>query len=168
MSVSKFSRFYYLIKFEFRSEMLRVLRQGTKIIYGDIFMLHPWNSFINPQTFSINSEAFEIILHNLFHQQTLFPNVMRMTSQLRDLIAFNDPVNFHIGYSSMSVRVKMVSSQPLRFGVFGQNFFTGANCIAIQYLELPRLMYYFCKRLGHISADCIIRIILNHPRLQSP
>lgn len=109
--VSKFSKFYYLIKFEVRSEMIRVLRQGTKVIYSDIFMLHPWFPFLNPQTFTIECEDFEILMHNIYPEQTHFINVKKITSTLGELIAFNDPITYHNGFSSMSIRVRILIHQ---------------------------------------------------------
>lgn len=45
-----------------------------------------------PEIFSITYEEFEIILHNLFPDQTRIMNVISNTSFLGELIAFDDPI----------------------------------------------------------------------------
>lgn len=140
-SVSKFSRFYYLIKFESRLEMFRVLRQGTRIVFGDIFMIQQWNPYLNPRIFSMNSEVFDIILHNLTPNQTHFLNVKNNTSELGELIYCSAPNPTQNGFSSMSIRLRINLSQPLISETSAPNEFYEENRIAFQYLELAFLQF---------------------------
>lgn len=119
--MSKVSKFFYLLKFDSRQEMLRVLRQGNRNVFGDIVILHPWHPFLNPRTFSMNSEVFEIVLHNLTHSQTRFLNVKHFSSELGDPIYVFPPLQSSSGFSSMSIRLRINLSQPLIFGTYAPN-----------------------------------------------
>ncbi|RZC61919.1 hypothetical protein C5167_023663 [Papaver somniferum] len=168
LSVSKFSQFYYLIKFEFLHEMLRVLEQGTRVIYGDIFMLHPWNPYLNPETFSLDSENFEIILHNLLPEQTQYIHLRNNTSILGELIDYSNPITSHSGYNNMYVKLRINLYQPLVFGTRARNADDEVNSIVFQFLELPRLLCNYCHKLGHLTQHCIDIYLLTHRRRQSP
>lgn len=112
---------YYLLKFESQHDLLRVLRQGTRVICGEIFMIQPWKPYLNPHTFSIVFEDFEIILHILLPEHTEFFLLRRNVSALGELFVYSDPIPSPLGYSSMSIRVRIDLSQPLIFGVLAPN-----------------------------------------------
>lgn len=107
-------------------------------------------------------------MHNLYPEQTQFINVKKITSELGELIAYNDPITHQNGYSSMSIRLRIDLSQPLIFGLPAPNNHHGVNWIAFQFLELPRLFCNCCNRLGHVVEDCTDIYILSQQRMQSP
>ncbi|KAI3832552.1 hypothetical protein MKW98_002098 [Papaver atlanticum] len=68
----------------------------------------------------------------------------------------------------MSIRLRINLSQPLIFGTYAPNEFNDVNWIAFQFLDLPRLLCSFCKRLGHLAEDCIELFIVTHPGMHIP
>lgn len=66
LSVSKLGRGFYLIKFESSNEMINVLRQGTRVICGDTFLIQIYTFSVLPENYEINSEVFELTVHKLY------------------------------------------------------------------------------------------------------
>lgn len=79
-------------------------------------MLHPWNPYLNPETFYLNSEVFEIILHNLHPEQTQYILLKNNTFVLGELVNFDNPIPSHSGYSGMYIKLTINLSQPLVYG----------------------------------------------------
>lgn len=52
------------------TEMFKVLRHATGVVYRDIFMIQICSFSILPDNFSMSYEDFQITLHNLYLEQT--------------------------------------------------------------------------------------------------
>lgn len=165
ISVSKLGRGYYLIKFESGNEMFYVLRQRTRVVYGDTFLFQPCDFSVLPENFEIISETFEISLHKLFPERTRIPNVIQNTQNFGTLVAFDDPIHYINGYSTMKIRLKIDITQPLISGTNAPNDRGYTNWIDFIYKELPRLFCSHCRRLGHKRIDCIEIYLLNFQNL---
>lgn len=165
LSVSKLGRGFYLIKFESSFEYFIVLRQGTRVIYGDTFMFQPCNFTSFPDSFEINTGIFEITIHKMYPEQTRILNVIENTQHFGVLTTFNDPIHHHDGYSTMKIRLRIDVTQPLQFHTTASNDRNTVNKIDFIYQELPILFCRHCHRLGHEHQNCIDVYLLNHQAL---
>lgn len=172
ISVSKLGRGFYLIKFESSLEILYVLKQGTRVIYGDTFLFQPCAFFVLPQNFEITSEIFEINIHKLYPGQTKIINIMENTQVFGEVIAFDDPIHHFSGYSSMKIRLGINITQSLPVGTYAPNERRSVNWIEFIYQELPRFFCSYCHRIVHEHQDCIDVLLLNNqhmlPKAPSP
>ncbi|XP_026411883.1 uncharacterized protein LOC113307648 [Papaver somniferum] len=146
---------YYLIRFQIYHEFVRAVRQGSRAIMNDIFMMSVWHEDQDIREIILTHVELNITIRGLNLEQLQdFDDIRGFVFNMGEIIAFDPPRLTENGSYAMTVRLTMNVFNTLRENTIADDGRGGLNTLTFEYHDLPHNFCEFCRRLGHKQEDC--------------
>ncbi|KAI3884709.1 hypothetical protein MKW92_004201, partial [Papaver armeniacum] len=155
LSVKQTGIEYYLIRFEWYHEFVRVVRNGSRAIMNDTFMLSVWHEDQPISEVHLTHVELNITIRGLTVEQLEeFDDIRGYVYDMGEIIASDPPRLEDNELYAMTVRVTMNIFNTLRAATLADNGRGGINTLTFEYHDLPYNFCIFCRRLGHRQEAC--------------